>query len=460
MVSHRISPGSNAESESDQRLRQRPNLADDRRELWKSFGPAVAIAVAGFTIAWLCMAPAPPKELTIAAGQRDGAYYRYCSRYAECLAENGITLHVRETGGSVENYDLLLNDDDIDIAIVQGGTSPNTTAAGELESIASVYPEPLWIFCRADETVTDIRQLKGLKVAIGPVGSGTRCMSEQILKANGLNASDRSFQADTRTGFEAAAALRRGELDAALFVTSADAAYVKELIRCPDVRLLNLRRQQAYAQLYPWLQPITLAQGVVDLQKNLPAEDVAMIAPSASLVASTDLHDAFVPLFLQAAQQVHGLGGMFVRPGEFPNATLVEHSLNRSAADYFKHGPSFFDRYLPFWVSSLISRTRILLVPLLTLLIPLMRLTPPIYRWRIRSRIYRWYEVLRQIDQDLSREHTGRSILVHRAELERMEAELQEIQVPLSYMEEFYNLRLHLELVNRRVNEQRPAQAA
>ena len=151
---------------------------------------------------------------------------------------------------------------------------------------------------------------------------------------------------------------------------------------------------------------------------------------------------------------------MFVRPGDFPNARLVEHPLNRSAAEYFQHGPSLFDRYLPFWVASLISRTKILMVPLLTLLIPLIRLTPPIYRWRIRSRIYRWYEVLRRIDQELSDASAGRSILIHQAELERIEAELREINVPLSHMEEFYNLRLHLELVSRRVNERRLSRAA
>ncbi len=151
---------------------------------------------------------------------------------------------------------------------------------------------------------------------------------------------------------------------------------------------------------------------------------------------------------------------MFVRPGEFPNAQLVEHPLNASAADYFRHGPSLFHRYLPFWVVSLISRTRILLVPLLTLLIPLIRLTPPIYRWRIRSRIYRWYEVLRRIDQELAGTDAACARSTHLAELERMECELQEIKVPLSYMEEFYNLRLHLNLVSRRVYEQTSQRAA
>lgn len=431
-----------------------PSSDDESSDRWKTFGPAALIAVTGFLLAWMCMAPAPPKEVTIAAGHRDGAYFQYCSRYADILADSGITLHVLETKGSVDNYQLLLNDPDVDIALVQGGTAPDTAPAGRLESIASLYPEPLWIFCRADNPCDDIRELRGRRVAVGPVGSGTRCMADQILGANGLSESDQSLNPDERTGFEASAALQSGELDAAFFVTSASAGYVAELMQSPGIRLLNLGRQQAYAQLYPWLQPITLARGVVDLQTDLPGQDVAMIAPAACLVASPDLHDAFVPLFLKAAQQVHGGGGMFVRPGDFPNDRQVEHRLNPSAAEYFEHGPSLFDRYLPFWVVSLISRTRILLVPLLTLLIPLVRLTPPIYRWRIRSRIYRWYEVLRRIDQSLSHEHHRHAVLAWRAELERMDEELQEISVPLSYMEEFYNLRLHLELVSRRVQQE------
>ena len=406
------------------------------------------------------MAPAPPKHVTIAAGHRDGAYYHYCKQYEKHLADHGITLHVRETRGSVENYDLLLNDDDVDIAIVQGGTSPEGIGRNSLESIASVYPEPFWIFCRDDDKLTDIRQLENRRVAIGPRGSGTRRMAEQILQANGLGPNSGRIQVDEKTGFEAALALRQGKLDVAFFVTTADAGYIGDLIRNTDVQLLDLNRQQAYSQLYPWLQSITLAQGVVDLQNDLPSHDIAMIAPSASLVASPDLHDAFVPLFLKAARQVHGDGGMFVRPGDFPNASLVEHPLNASAAEFFAHGPSLFDRYLPFWVASLISRTKILLVPLLTLLIPLVRVTPPIYRWRIRSRIYRWYEVLRKIDQDICASHAGRSILIHRAELDRIESELQEIKVPLSYMEEFYNLRLHLDLISQRLDEKRISRAA
>ncbi len=433
---------------------RRTRLMDERRDLWRAFGPAAALSLAGFVLAWFFMAPAPPDQITIAAGPRDGAYYRYCQQYAECLAENGITLHVLETAGSVENYDRLLHDPDVSVALVQGGTAPNDPPAVSLESIAGVFPEPLWIFCRGTARRTEVRQLRGQRIAIGPPGSGTRRMARLILSTAGLSAENGDFHPDSRTGAAAARALIAGELDAALFVSTADTDWMESLLRCPDVRLVTLDRQRAWTQRYPWLQPVTLARGVFDLENDLPREDIDLVAPSASLVAAPELHDAFVPLFLEAVHRVHGRAGLFEHPGDFPRGRRLEHPLNASAAEYFRHGPSPADRYLPFWIASLIARTKIFLVPLLTLLFPLVRLTPPLYRWRIRSRIYRWYEVLRRIDQDLSDPASSCSPEACRNELERMEQELREIRVPLSYMEEFYHLHLHLELVQRRLSEQ------
>ena len=440
-------------------LRLRSFIAQ-RQGVIRAFGPVFVLAAAGLAVAWCFTDPAPPPELTIAAGRRDGAYFQYCMEYAEFFAANGVTLHVQETEGSVENYNLLLNDNEIDIAIVQGGTAPNDLRVAALESVASLYLEPLWIFCRNDQSVTDIRDLKNRRVAVGPHGSGTRRMADEILAANGLSDSRTALQVDQRTGREAAEALLEGELDAAVFVTTSGSETIRKLAAADGIHLLSMTRQQAYAQLYPWLQPITLSRGVLDLAADLPKSDIAMVAPAASLVVTPELHRAFVPLFLKAAEHVHGHGSLFVAPGEFPNGRLVEHPLNASAAEFMKHGPSFLDRCLPFWIASLISRTRILLVPLITLLIPLLKITPPVYRWRIRSRIYRWYEVLREIDQDLATGNAARSLLAHQARLQRLDEELQEIAVPLSYMEEFYNLRLHVDLVSRRLDGYRPARAA
>lgn len=122
------------------------------------------------------------------------------------------------------------------------------------------------------------------------------------------------------------------------------------------------------------------------------------------------------------------------------------------AQEYYESGPSLLQRHVPFWIASLIDRTKIMLLPLLTLAFPLFKIAPPVYRWRIRSRIYRWYKLLREIDQ-----HADGATAEQRTRnldtLSEMQRELEEISVPLSYMEEFYNLRLHIDLVRRRLEQ-------
>jgi hypothetical protein len=195
---------------------------------------------------------------------------------------------------------------------------------------------------------------------------------------------------------------------------------------------------------------VILERGVIDLALDLPRHPVRLIAPAANLVATRELHDAFIPLLLEAATDVHSAGGLLTDSGAHPSLDAVEFPPNESARQYLTHGASFFQRHLSFWVASLIDRTKIMLVPLLMLLVPLVKLAPPVYRWRIRSRIFRWYDILRRVDQSLPIE--GRDELADcERMLTKMERELEEITIPLAYMEEFYNLHLHIDLVKRRV---------
>jgi len=197
---------------------------------------------------------------------------------------------------------------------------------------------------------------------------------------------------------------------------------------------------------------VTLPRGVVDLAADLPSRDVHLLAPAAILVAHDDIHSALVPLTLQIAEQVHERGDLVNPPDTFPSKRFAEQPLHPEARRYLNYGPSFLQRYLPFWGANLIDRMKVMLLPLVTLMIPLAKFLPPVYRWRIRSRIYRWYRVLRAMDQRL-REAQLTDVSAERKMLAEMERELGEEWVPLSYMEEFYNLRMHIDLVKRRVDE-------
>lgn len=439
-------------TETDSEPVANPGLFDEirerRRDLMKIFGPGALLTFAAFALAFYFVEPPPQRELIIVTGNRDGAYFAVASQYAELFASNGVTLTVRETAGSVENYRLLLEDDQVQAAIVQGGTAPLEADTSNLESIASLYLEPVWVFYRNIDDFALLSQLGGKRIGMGVVGSGTAMLATTLLEANGIP-TDESMFISAR---ESASRLKAAELDVAILVASPESPLVRELLLDPEVQLLSMERNHAYSQRFPFLESVILEAGVIDFDLNLPKRPVRLIAPVANLVATSELHDALIPLFLEAATETHQLGGWLNEAGQKPSLDGVEFEVNPVARDYLQRGPSFFQRHMSFWIASLIDRAKIMLVPLVILLIPLIRMAPPVYRWRIRSRIYRWYAILRQIDQTL--QDSDISLLEdYEQKLDKMEGELIGVKVPLSYMEEFYNLRMHIDLVQRRLRD-------
>ena len=126
------------------------------------------------------------------------------------------------------------------------------------------------------------------------------------------------------------------------------------------------------------------------------------------------------------------------------------HTLSE-ANYYYDKGLPILQRYLPFRIASLADRYIILAIPLLVLLFPLFKAVGPIYQWRIRARIYRWYKHLREIDQQLYKGTLAGDLDAEIARLERLEDELARVEVPLSYSSELYQLHMHLRYMIERL---------
>lgn len=427
-------------------------LAKDRHPVKhqaKFYGPAALMVIAAFVLAFQFVKPAPPRHLVMATGGVDGAYHDYAGQYAEYFANEGVELELRPTAGSVENLRLLRNGD-VDIAMVQGGIETMeaaTSQAVELRSIGSVYYEPLWLFYRSEKPFVDLRDVAGWRVAAGPTGSGTRALVSSILTANGV-AGD--VQLSDTGGKDAADALIRGEVDAAFLVISAQSPLVERLLRQPGIALADFRRADAYTRRFRFLNELQLPQGALDLADNIPASRVRLLAPAANLVVHPELHPAVIDLMLQAASDVHREGGWFEDHGEFPKPELLAYPLSDEAERFYENGPPFLQRYLPFWAASLIDRLKVMLLPLLVLLFPLFKVMPPIYTWRMRARVYRWYDELEHAEQWLASGDRDRAWVF--AELDRIEAEVQQVNVPLSFTDQLYHLREHIELVRRQLS--------
>jgi TRAP transporter TAXI family solute receptor len=416
---------------------------------FKTLVPAIILAVAGCIVAWQFVNPAPPDTITIATGQPDGAYLLFAERYRAVLAKDKITLNILETAGSVENLQLLENDgDSVDIAFVQGGVA-GTAGNPKLLSLASLYYEPLWVFYRGADTLTRLTDLQSLHIAAGDPGSGTQALAMTLLEDNRLNSGDIL----PLGGQQAAEALISGKVDAAFFVASVQSPLVQKLLHRQDIKLMSFARADAYTRLYHSLSTITLPEGAIDLQENIPPHDIMLLAATTNLVARDDFHPALVDLLLQAAGKVHGDGSLFDQPGYFPNDRNLEFPLNDDARRYFKHGPPFLQRYLPFWTANLIDRMKIMLIPLLTLLIPLFKIMPPTYRWQARKKVYRWYRELKDLDVEHPEQLTADALHTSIRMLDAIEEEVRKVNIPLSYSDELYNLRLHIDLVRSKLKK-------
>lgn len=406
----------------------------------------VASLVTGFVV--LVEAP-PPAKLVIASGAKEGAYFKYALRYAELLKQDGITLEVRSTKGSVENLHLLQDEQsDVDVALVQSGIA-NPAECESLQSLCSLYREPFWIFYRGNEPLDRLAQLAGKKIAVGAEESGTRAITQQLLQANEIDSTQAEFV--TISGNDAAEALQKGEIDVAFFVASIDAAYIQQLIKDPRVKLAELAQAAAYLRRFRYLSTVTIHAGLLDLKHEMPAHDTVLVAPVATLMAKKSLHPALIPQLLKAATKVHRSGDLLTNAGEFPSASFTDMPISEEAERFLRSGPPVLQRILPFWLASLVDRMKLMVIPLLVLLMPLFRVAPPLVRWRTRRKIYLWYVTLRQIDQRAIHGMSTAEAQESLDGLKVLEQQIAQIGVPLSYMEEYYNLRLHLNLVRSRV---------
>jgi TRAP transporter TAXI family solute receptor len=419
-----------------------------RRDLLVAMLPALLFIIGAFALAYYFVKPAPPKKIVMATGKREGGYAYFANRYRDLLAKDGVILDLRETEGAVQNVELLTAEDsEVDVAFVQGGTAFAANAP-HLVSLGSVYYEPLWVFYRG-RPINDVGGLQGKKIAVGPFESGTRALALQLLSVNGTVLPPTTLL--PLAGKDAAAALQAGTVDAAFFVSPAEAPRIAQLAADPKLRLLSLERADAYTRRFPYLTQLILPKGVFDFIANVPAQNVTLVSPTSNLIAKNTLHPALAYLLMRAASRVHSESGLLHKAGTFPAPLDGNFPLSPEAERYYKSGPPFLQRYLPFWAASLVDRLWVMLVPIIAIMVPLFRAIPPLYRWRVRSRIYRWYARLKEIELQLDEEPQTVPLSQMLDRLDGIERSVNRIPTPLAYSENLYSFRQHIDLVRERV---------
>jgi len=411
----------------------------------------VLLAALGWSLA-AALKPAIQRTIVITSGADGGIYRGFADRYAPLLKREGITLDIRSSSGSVENYQRLVNpDSEYEVGFIQSGTtSPKET--DNLQTIAAVSFEPIWVFYRGDATVDRLVQLRGKRISIGVPGSGLLNVSQVLLGYSGITAGNTTLlQMDAPKAYQG---LENGQLDAAFFIGRPDAAMQKTLLNS-DLKLMSFAQADALAQKFPSLTKVIFPRASTSVVNDLPHADVTLLAATALLVSKDTLHPALVYLLLDAAKTVHGGEDYFTPLGTFPNLNTEEFPVSDESTRFFKSGRPFLQRYLPFWLASLIERRLLILLPFVALILGLLQALPRMIEARIKRRFVVWYREIKALEDEVwkSSQPTLHQIAQWRDEIESIDANASQIRIPYRYFQDVYALKQAIGIVRDRISQ-------
>jgi len=395
--------------------------------------------------------PAPPTTITIGTAFKGGAYEYFGNRYKAILARSHVELTVRLTQGAGENLGLLQDkNSDVHVGIVGGGAS-NSKLSPDVLSLGRMNYQPFWIFYRSTDVWPDLTYLKGKRVAVGPLGSGTRVVADKLLEISGVNPEEGNLLLLPIFGAPAVKALNEGTADAVFFPGSLDSPLIQTLLRNPAVRLMNFPRAEAITRIYPFLVQIQLPEGIIDFANNIPPTNVTIIGTTNAIVVRKDLHPDIIVLLAQALGEVHRHAEFFQRAGEFPTQTDPEYTMSATAVEYYKNGPSALHRYLPLWLTVHAQRAIATLLAMLAIGFPILVYAPKLLRWFVRERTLKLYRRLRRVEGLLATELAADQFGTIRAELDRLDQAATVLGVPNRYSDILFGFKLHINLMRTRL---------
>ena len=406
-----------------------------------------------FLTIWLLL-PGPPKTLTIATGFPDGLYHQFAKQLQVELAKEKIVLRIQNTGGSVDNLALMADSKSgVDLAIIQSGVG-NPNQYPKLTALAGLFYEPLWVWYRPDAFIKDggslrqLSQLKGKKVSIGNEGSGTNMLSQAILKLNDIESTQLNLV--SLSPDEAIKQLRQGGIDVAMIVLAGEAPLLKDFYQLPGIRLMDFDQAETYTRVLPYLNRVDIPRGLVSIAHDLPKQGIHVIAPTATLVAHSDINPATVSLLLGTTYDILRNYSRLQKPGEFPSSKGLDFPIDLDAEIFLKDGPSFFYRHLPFWGAVWLERVIKILIPLLIILLPIFTYLPVILNLSLKIRLGRLYKTLKTIEKRFAASKNTDELL---SGLNDLENRIERLNVSAIQSKELYDLRMHIALVRDQLKQ-------
>ena len=401
------------------------------------------------------LVPAPPKKIVIATGGQTGQYFRLGNEYKAALEKNGIQVEVLVTKGSIENLELL-NDPQkkVDLAFVQSGTA-SSNEYPELQSLAGVFYEPLWVIYRAqafkDARVPPdkVEDLIKKRVSVGVPGSGTRKLVERVFELDQLKMQGPNIlELNTDQSLEK---LKSGDLDAMFISVNNRAQIMQKVFADPNLKIMSFSKAYGYPPRIKGLNVLTVKRATLDVLNDSPSQDILLLTSTAELVSRKDLHPAITALMIDLSLEMLSKPDILSKEKDFPSPNNLSFDSNDDAQKTMRDGPGFLNRYLPFWVAVWVDRLIRVAIPLLAILIPLFNFLPSILEYRIKFKFASIYKDLRMVENKITEGDFDEQKI--NSQLKDLLERSMSLKVSQFNTKDIYDLLAHIGDVQRRIED-------
>jgi len=326
----------------------------------------IVIGLALLGLGFAAYAGFPPSRIIIATGPIGGSYYENAEKYKKILSREGVDLVLKPVPNSLDiiNY-VESKTDGVEVGFVarplDGQDFPNTLSLGAIEQ------QPLFIFTAVKlGSLNTPDGLRGHRLVMPPERSVTSQAALALLSQYDVTASNTpiSFMPIA----QAVAALQRGDFDAGFFMLDPQDEFITALAADSNLQIMGLRDSVTLSRLDPGLHPLTLPRGIFNLDKDIPPQNVPVLAATITVVARRDLHQAAIYLLLQAMGEVHRGSSLINDAGAYPNLTDIALPPHPRAIDYEKSGLPWAYQNLPLWLASLVNSYMVIALVFLILI--------------------------------------------------------------------------------------------
>ncbi len=282
-------------------------------------------------------------HLRLLSGPPEGNYHAMGEAVAAAAAKRGGRIESVATAGSLENVARLAaaaHTCEVEVALVQAGVP--VPASPELTLIARLAKaESLFFLGKRADAITDFAQLAHLRIGVGPEGSGTARVVEQLFASRDLRGLGVVLSHHAET--EQLDLAQRGELDLAALVIDEDAALIQSAVRDRGLALVGFPHADVLARQFPFLRKGRIGAGEYDAVRMLPPVDKEVLRIDTWVLGNGCARRSQVMGLLVALEDVFPDLKRHIR--ETPNVSGLAPA--PAAKAWIEGGPELLDEYLP-----------------------------------------------------------------------------------------------------------------